>query len=213
MGVECQDCHMEKIKHVWAGGHGDQLLKAANVSVVIEKLSEDLAEVRVYVSNKGSGHKIPTGTPSREIYLEVNIKDENGKSILLRHFNYKRILLDQYGMELKRDHEMILRSTKVLFDNRILPGETRLEKFNVSIPEGIEGISVDATLFYNYQPLLITKTPMLVRMAEDSKTIRIGEERFPSETEFASSYGYGLIGLILLISVSFLYLMLSRPKG
>lgn len=214
MGVQCQDCHMEKIKHVWAGGHGDQLLKAANVTVLVKKLSRDLVEIRVYVTNKGSGHKIPTGTPSREIYLEVNVKDENGRSILLKHFEYRRILIDQYGMELKRDHEMILKSTKVLLDNRILPKETREEKFNVSVPEGVEEISVDATLFYNYQPLLITKTPMLVRMAKDSKTIRIGEGvRFGSETEAISSHGYGLIGLILLISISFLYLMLSRPKG
>ncbi|NIM96640.1 MAG: hypothetical protein GTO24_00735, partial [candidate division Zixibacteria bacterium] len=86
--VQCQDCHMpvepekkivsEDVKrskrkvnlHNLAGGHSiDQIRSAMKVEIKRVVQEDDSLFVTVHVTNVNSGHKIPTGTPSRQLIL------------------------------------------------------------------------------------------------------------------------------------------------
>ncbi len=93
----CLDCHMPAVerplvpngkvrkgrRHTWFGGHSiTQLRKAAELDVVTEKLPEGGHRFRVFVTNKGAGHAIPTDARHRSFDTYVLIKDAQGKILL-----------------------------------------------------------------------------------------------------------------------------------
>lgn len=93
----CLDCHMPSVerplvpggpvrkgrRHTWFGGHSiTQLRKAAELDVVTEKLPGGGHRFRVFVTNKGAGHAIPTDARHRSFDTYVLIKDAAGKVLL-----------------------------------------------------------------------------------------------------------------------------------
>ncbi len=135
----------------------ERLKSAATLELVIaEKDSE--AEVMVKVTNSGAGHKLPTGlTEAREVWIEVVATDATGKEIY--HTGgldsdgdvgpdavmYHVVLGDASGHPTMKVWE----AESTLSDNRLLPKETRVEKFNFTISDHVKGpIKVEAKLNY-----------------------------------------------------------------
>jgi hypothetical protein len=183
-GVQCQNCHMPYNKgyivdqslkktvarinlHDVSGGHSLKFLKdVAKVEIIaIEKNSEEIS-IRVRVINAKSGHKIPTGTPTRELVLEVMLKDKKGHVISESSKVIKKVLIDEQGKELVSDNDILLKAAGLLSDNRIPPGQSR--EFHFSFPGNFKGeFFVDASIAYRYRPLVTTYEEMKIDISKD----------------------------------------------
>jgi ssDNA-binding Zn-finger/Zn-ribbon topoisomerase 1 len=89
-GVQCQDCHMtlsagrvvrEEVQDSGTEIHlhsliqdTDQLRSALTVQIDRAARTFDRLQLDVVVENVGSGHMVPTGIPSREVVLTVNVE-------------------------------------------------------------------------------------------------------------------------------------------
>jgi hypothetical protein len=115
----------------------------------------DSLRVFVDVANATAGHFVPTGSPLRQIVLEVKADAYNGQ-----HFReqrvYRRTVADQQGKEIDREPTAFLRGASVLSDTRLAPGEKRRESFAFAIPPGTSA-QVSATFWYYYSPLARTE--------------------------------------------------------
>ncbi len=93
----CIDCHMPVVerplvkggpvrkshRHTWFGGHSrTQLEKAAAVDVEVGALPDGGHRFRIYVTNKGAGHSIPTDARHRSFDTYLLLRDTQGKVIL-----------------------------------------------------------------------------------------------------------------------------------
>ena len=188
-GVQCQDCHMPATKglivrpdvknierdinlHDLQGGHSvEQLRKAMRVRIADAVRSGEGVTVKVEITNIGSGHMVPTGIPSRELVLQMLVKDSKGRVVSRDEKIFKKILADENGNELKKDHELFLKGKIILSDNRIKPRETKETIFYFTYPKR-EELSVETKLFYRYKPDVITSQEMFIEMGGDSKVIR-----------------------------------------
>ncbi len=103
--VTCQDCHMapDNVTTNFAPGRGGVERDPATVPThgfpgVDEGLLRDTAEVavnaqidggllvvQVNVTNTGAGHRLPTGSPLRQVLLTVNATDGEGQPLPLRN--------------------------------------------------------------------------------------------------------------------------------
>ncbi|NIM99665.1 MAG: hypothetical protein GTO24_16815 [candidate division Zixibacteria bacterium] len=190
-GIHCQNCHMPtifgmpvvdpKIKktdhmltaHEFLGGHSQiNLAHAAQVETDVE-IKGNKATVITYVTNAESGHKLPTGTPSRKVILETRITDNSGNILAETKKVYRKVLVDENGVILEKSFDMILKAKSIFRDNRIAPKETRKEEFVFDIPKGVKSFQVESTLKYEFFTPIITTRKMEVEMAQDSKSISI----------------------------------------
>lgn len=186
-GIQCQNCHMPlipgkivkpKIKptkqkqinlHAISASHSTQeLRKALEVEIKEIYQEQDIIEVVVGVTNVGSGHRVPTGIPSRKLILSVELKTPN--EYFHRHRTYQKIMLDENGKEVKKEGEVFLQAAKVSFDNRIRPKETRIERFAFAKPKN-KNITITARIEYLYKTSVLRPTEMRVKMAEDTKSL------------------------------------------
>ena len=93
----CLDCHMPSVerplvkggpvrkgrRHTWPGGHDlDHLRKAAELDVEVEPLPDGGHRFRVWVTNVGAGHNMPTDARHRSFDTYVKLWDEKGNVIL-----------------------------------------------------------------------------------------------------------------------------------
>ena len=186
-GTHCQNCHMPLIPgkivkseikssnrkqinlHAISASHStEQLRKALKVEIRNINKEEGVVEVVVGVSNVGSGHMVPTGIPSRKLILLVELKTPN------EHFSqqriYQKIMLDESGKEIKKESEVFQQAAQVSFDNRLVPGETRIERFAFAMPKN-KKITISARIEYLYKTSVLRPTEMRVKMAEDIKSI------------------------------------------
>lgn len=188
-GIHCQDCHMprkegkivaENVKksnvkfineHNIQGGHSiEQVKKALKVEVKEVKRYPDKLKVFVDVSNVGSGHMIPTGTPSRKIVLDVTVKTTTGQ-LLKEQKIYKKTLVGAGGIEFTKDSEAMCNRSAISSDNRIKPKETRKEEFTFYIPQDVP-VTVTAQAFYQYNPEIIQQIDINIEMGRDEKVSR-----------------------------------------
>lgn len=169
-GITCQKCHMPEdinqsaaqlteasgrhtlIYHTFLGGHSRVTLQdAASLSLIPAWQKEGL-EVVALVTNKESGHSLPTGLPSRRIVLSVTLQDSNGRALATLSRTYQRTLKDRQGLRIPDQDvaRMFLESAGVETDNRIRPKETRRENFVFPKPTKQQGevYSVRARLVY-----------------------------------------------------------------
>ena len=113
-------------------------------------------KVTVEVANQTAGHYLPTGSPLRQLVLEVRADSYGGQ-----HFSeervYARKVADQHGTVLMREHFAFLRGAKVVSDTRLAPGERRMETFHFPIPAGSQ-TQLKATFWYYYSPLARTES-------------------------------------------------------
>jgi hypothetical protein len=187
-GTHCQDCHMRKIKgkivaseiaetlekeissHNIAGGHSlamrDRSLDVQISSV--ERLKQRLM-VSVDITNRGVGHKIPTGLPSKKLILKVAVQSSSGAVLQTQKKVYQKSLVDKNGVPVVKDSDLMLgKGIRIVSDNRINPKETRREHFMFFLPEG-GGKKISATVFYSHSPEIVQETPINIKMNEVSK--------------------------------------------
>ena len=187
-GVQCQNCHMaygqgfivdQNLKksvakmnlHDVSGGHSLELLKNVTKVEIIElKKSGKTISARIKVTNLKSGHKIPTGTPTRELILKVAVKNSKGNIMCQDSIVIKKALIDDQEKELLTDSDIILNANSILSDNRIPPGGSR--EFFFSFGCDLKGeFFVDALLVYTYRPQITTYEEMNIDMSKDSKKL------------------------------------------
>ena len=140
--------------------------------------------VRVRVTNVGSGHKMPTGIPSRKVLLTGRLKDARGAVLREVTVRYQKVLADAQHKPLETDADIFLKPSTVLLDNRLGPQESRIEElvFPVTremIQDQVIGgrtyqrnLSVEVALTYSYTPLILQPADMVQDMAKDSRPLQ-----------------------------------------
>ena len=167
-GRQCQFCHMSRVSgdvvdphvarshsakinlHQMPGSHSLEQLTSAVKAQLNAVRDGDQVRVTVEIANQTAGHYLPTGSPLRQLLMEVRA-DSAGQ-----HFREERIyarkVADQHGTVLMREHFAFLKAVKVVSDTRLAPGEKRSETFSFPIPKGSQ-TQVKATFWYYYSPL------------------------------------------------------------
>lgn len=168
-GSQCQSCHMSRVAgdvvdphirrsnlakinlHQMPGSHSlEQLTKTVVLSLNTSRKNDQL-QVTVQISNKGAGHYVPTGSPLRQLIMEVHA--EAGEGLEFREKRvYRRTVADQQGNPVSVEHMAFLKGAKVITDTRLAPDEKRTESFSFPIRQGVQ-TRVTATLKYYYSPM------------------------------------------------------------
>ena len=61
-------------------------------------------------------------------------------------------MADERGVEIDREHIVMVKPAKLLSDTRLAAGEKRTETFTFTVPEGVQA-QVKATFWYYYSPM------------------------------------------------------------
>lgn len=150
-GRPCQACHMPGDLHEMRGGHSiEQLAKAIQARISTARRGAQL-KVTVEIANEGAGHYFPTGSPLRQMLLELRADSAGGQHFREQRL-YARQVADQHGTVLMREHFAFLKAAQVDSDTRLAPREKRTETFFFPIPKG-DPARLEATLWYIYSPL------------------------------------------------------------
>lgn len=165
--ASCLSCHMPEGDHGFPGTTSEMLGRAALLEVEIQDQS-----ARVTVINHGAGHALPTGSPLRQIHLEVRFLDRAGAEMGRHQEVFARFLADAEG----NFPVPPWRAVAVHHDSRLKPQERR--RFELPIPEG--GHEVTARLVYYRAPakivekLALTDEPLMapVEMVRLSRSRR-----------------------------------------
>jgi hypothetical protein len=175
----CQSCHMYRVEgdvvdprvkrgsrlalnlHEIPGSHSlDQLNKAIKAQLSATREGNQV-KVSVEVSNRGAGHDVPTGSPLRQLILEIRADRYDGK-----HFRqervFRRTVADQQGKIIDREHMAFLRAARVVTDTRLAPKETRKESFTFPAPPGVQ-TQLEANFYYYYSPMASTAAEQKVK--------------------------------------------------
>ncbi|MBI1909484.1 MAG: hypothetical protein HYS22_04885 [Deltaproteobacteria bacterium] len=187
-GKTCQSCHMPPLKglvvpprvkptqeiyinsHEAAGGHSiEQVRKAVTLRIGESRREGDKIHATVYLENVGSGHKVPTGMPTRKLVLRLQAF-VGGAPLYAAERIFQKILVDKKGEVITKDADLFLKAVKVSQDNRLEPGEVRAEDFTFYAPEG-KKIEIRLSLYYLYQPRIIHETEMKVILGEEKTTL------------------------------------------
>lgn len=184
-GIHCQDCHMRKIagkivaedikktlrkeisSHDIAGGHSLTMReKSIEVKITNIKRSRQKVAVTVEITNKGAGHKIPTGLPSKKIILQVSVQSKYGETMQTQMKFYQKLIVDKRGEKITDDAVILMGKTgNIASDNRIGPMETRQERFTFFVPKG-KGQRISAAVFYSHNPKIIAVSPIRIKLKE-----------------------------------------------
>ena len=150
-GTTCQDCHMWRTKanlvdprvkrnkraevnlHEMPGGHSrQQLVKALDIEYDIERTGEGI-DVVVQISNV-TGHAVPTGMPSREIILTVQVDAAE-----VDRQKYERIFgksfVDSSDNPVEYTWGFFEKGVRVDKDTRIAADSEWTETFQYSLPD------------------------------------------------------------------------------
>lgn len=186
-GKQCQSCHMYRVPgevvdphiqrstahvdlHQMPGSHSlEQLNKTVKARLLAAWEGEQL-RVSVEVANVAAGHYVPTGSPLRQIVLEVRADAYNGKRFREERF-YRRAVADRSGAVLAQEHIAFVNAARLVSDTRLQPDEKRMEVFSFPIPPGTI-TEVKATLWYHYSPLARTEAQKRVNFLALSRLVR-----------------------------------------
>jgi len=111
-GLTCQGCHMPDRRHLWRGIHDPETVRSG-VSIRVDRssLKADRLEVRLLLSNTGTGHLFPTYvTP--EVTLEIYQEDAEGSRI--PGTSRQAVIARDVSLDLTVEYS----------DTRLAPGET-----------------------------------------------------------------------------------------
>ena len=186
-GKNCQYCHMPQVEgeiaagivsergkrifsHDLAGSHSiTQLKKALALKVVKIDRKSDRVTVKVDITNIGSGHRVPTGMPTRKLILYCEVRAPGGK-VYKDKVIYEKAIFDKDGYELTSDADIMLgMGESIAKDNRIYPKETRTETFTFYVPES-KRVTVSTWVDYLYSPVIMEKTDMRIEMNRQEAT-------------------------------------------
>lgn len=173
-GKNCQSCHMyqvagdvvdPKIKktteatvnlHQMPGSHSlEQLNKTIKARLTTQR-KDDQLKLSVEVANVAAGHYVPTGSPMRQLIMEVRADSYDGNHFRAER-RYRRTVADRQGKEVTVEPAAFLKGAKVIADTRLAPGERRTESFSFPIPNGVKA-QVRVSLWYYYSPLAATES-------------------------------------------------------
>ncbi len=146
--------------------HEDQTLQLLRTSAKLDVNVKD-GKVIVGVKNVGAGHHLPTGVADfRELWLDITLKDANGKVVfesgkLKDDGNldtdarpFMKVFGDKNG---KPVGLLFWKYEKLLSDTRIKAGERRIETYDISKPEKlIYPLSVIVKLNFRIYPQWVT---------------------------------------------------------
>ena len=173
-GKQCQSCHMVRVAgdlvdpkaahstvssinlHQMPGSHSLEQLTSAVKAQLSTVRDGDQLKVTVEVANQKAGHYLPTGSPLRQLVLEVRA-DGYGGEHLREERVYVRQVADTHGTILQREHFAFMKGAKVISDTRLAPGEKRAETFQFAIPASSQA-QVKATFWYYYSPMARTES-------------------------------------------------------
>jgi hypothetical protein len=166
--MTCQSCHMRaatgtvvdpKVRrvagrsvniHDMPGGHSVvELNRALHAQVTAVRRGNDV-DVTVTVVNRGAGHRLPTGSPLRSVVLEVAVDTGVGQRQTATR-TYARVVVDEAGRELTDESTVWVKGGRVVRDDRLAPGEQRVETFSFLMPSSLPARAV-ARFYYRYAP-------------------------------------------------------------
>ena len=168
----CQSCHMYQVEgkvvdprvqrtaeatinlHQIPGSHSMQQLEKALRAQLSTTHEGGKLRIVVEVTNRGAGHYVPTGSPMRQLILELRADPYNGTHLSDRRI-FRRTVADQKGAVIEREPQAFLKGAKTVSDTRIAPGETRKELFTFQVPQGTR-TQVEADFYYYYSPMATT---------------------------------------------------------
>jgi hypothetical protein len=167
-GQNCQACHMAEVKaevvdpkvirlegvpvnlHEMPGSHSVEMLnKALHVSMKASREGDELV-VTVTLENRGAGHMLPTGSPTRKLELILEVTAGGGARYEERRV-FGRTLGDANGEPILEDSRQFLDAVSVLEDTRIPPGESHDEVFRFSVPKN-RYARVNLRVVYYHRP-------------------------------------------------------------
>ncbi len=188
-GKHCQTCHMFTVHgdvvdarlvqtgdhdvnlHEMPGSHSAQQLNRAIRTQFSVAREASQVKVTVKLTNAGAGHEVPTGSPMRQLILEVQLSPYQGGQTQRQERVYARTVEDQKGEKLQREPAAFLKAAKTVQDTRIAPLETRTETFSFDLPPG-KRAKVEANLYYYYSPLLGTEDQQRLRFFTVSRLVQ-----------------------------------------
>lgn len=186
-GKVCQSCHMyrttgdivdPRIKrsstpinlHQMPGSHSLEQLTKTIGATLSTSWQQDRLRVQVEIANKAAGHYVPTGSPLRQLILEVRVDPYDG-----RHLGedrvYRRTVVDQRGTVLDQEPQAFLSGAKVLTDTRLAPDEKRTESFLFDVRPGTQ-TQIRVTLRYFYSPFAQSESQRRVTFLTLSRLVR-----------------------------------------
>jgi hypothetical protein len=187
-GKTCQSCHMYSVAghvvdpriqrtgeaqvnlHQMPGSHSiDQLNRTIAAALTASREGNQL-KVTVEVSNRASGHSVPTGSALRGIRLEVDADSYDGRRFVDERV-YRRIVADQDGNVIEGEHAAMWKAARVVSDTRLRAGEKRAEVFVFPAPPGVQA-QVKATFWYFYAPMARREPPTQVTFLTLQKLVR-----------------------------------------
>ena len=150
--IDCLKCHMPAIErpaavgmkkrvvrqHLFMGGHYPEMVrKDLKVEFWREAMPDrDTVSFRFALTNLGTDHYLPTGTPDRHLTLELRLLDEEGKIIKEKVYTMKRyIMWRPFIVDLK--------------DTRLPYGVPRSYLFNFSSGGNNPPAALDVTVRYH----------------------------------------------------------------
>ncbi|GMR05610.1 MAG: hypothetical protein BMS9Abin25_0185 [Gammaproteobacteria bacterium] len=111
----CVDCHMPAIKralveggevrnarqHLWRGGHFPEMVrKAFTADLFEEAVEKNKRKFTFKITNTGTRHYLPTGTPDRYLSVKMRLLDSEGKVLkeqdhkLIRKMMWRPFIID-----------------------------------------------------------------------------------------------------------------------
>jgi hypothetical protein len=192
--LECQQCHMALVQgavvdprvkrdathlvnlHAMPGSHSVSQLNRALTAKLDASRNGQNVDVEVRVKNEGAGHDLPTGSPMRQMILEVRVASA-GVVIGTEKRTYARVLADADGNEIPAEYVAFMNAAKVLSDTRLAPDETRTERFSFKVPAG-QTAQVDAIFHYAHAATADPENTDRIKFLELSKTLpEVGPRR------------------------------------
>jgi hypothetical protein len=185
--LECQQCHMEMVQgavveprvrrdashlvnlHAMPGSHSvSQLNKALTAKLTATRDGRNV-DVTVKLKNEGAGHFLPTGSPMRQLILEVRAVS-GGATTGTETKSYTRVLADAEGKTIQKEYVAFLKAAKVVSDTRLAPDETRTEIFSFKVPSG-QSARIDAIFYYFHPATADPGRSDRIKFLELSKTL------------------------------------------
>ena len=175
----CQSCHMYQVQgnvvdprvqrtadaginlHQIPGSHSMQQLEKALHAQLSTTHEGGRLRIVVEVTNRGAGHSVPTGSPMRQLILEVRADPYGGASMSDRRV-FRRTVADAKGAVIVRESQGFIKGAKEISDTRIPPGATRKETFTFQVPQGTRS-EVEANFIYYYSPMATTEAEQQIK--------------------------------------------------
>jgi hypothetical protein len=132
--------------HAMPGSHSVSQLNRALTAKLTASRNGETVDVVVKVKNEGAGHFLPTGSPMRQLILEVRVTS-GGVTTATERRMYTRTLADADGVTIEQEYVAFMKAAKVVSDTRLAPDETRTETLSLKMPAGKPG-RVDAVFYY-----------------------------------------------------------------